>query len=101
VLGIGCFFDIGLIMTRLFLFVLLLLFLYVILHYLIRDMPVRRKRLNRESESEELVQDPNCQTYIPKKSAVKKKIAGRLFYFCNQTCMEHYVNEIKKNQKKG
>ncbi len=102
-IGIWRFFNSGLMMTRLFLFVLFLLFLYVILGYLIRDMPVRRKRLNREPQSEELVQDPNCQTYIPKKSAVKKKIAGSLVYFCNQECMKNYMNRMKTNpnQKKG
>ena len=78
-------------MSRLILFVILLLLLYSILHYLIKDIPVRRKKLNRESEPEELVQDPYCQTYIPKRSAVKKKIAGRLLYFCNQECMENYI----------
>jgi len=89
-------------MSRLILFILLLLLLYGILHYLIKDMPVRRKKLYRESEPEELVQDPYCQTYIPKKSAIKKMIAGRLLYFCNQECMKNYMNEIKKrNQKRG
>jgi YHS domain-containing protein len=53
--------------------------------------------LNREVEPEELVQDPYCQTYIPKKSAVKKKIAGRSFYFCNQECMKKFLEEKAKS----
>lgn len=87
-------------MPRLILFVILLLLLYTILHYFIKGMPARRKKLNRKFEPEELVQDPYCQTYIPKKSAVKKKIAGRLLYFCNQECMENYINGIKKIKKR-
>jgi uncharacterized protein len=87
-------------MSRLILIVILLLLLYSILHYLIKDIPVRRKKLNRESEPEELVQDPYCQTYIPKRSAVKKKIGGRLLYFCNQECVENYINGIKKRVDK-
>jgi uncharacterized protein len=83
-------------MSRLILIVILLLFLYAILHYLIRDMPVRRKKLNGEPAPEELVQDPYCQTYVSKKSAAKKKIAGRLFHFCSQRCMENYTNKITK-----
>jgi len=85
-----------LIMTRLILFVFLLLLLFVILQYIVKGMPGRRKKFSMESEPEELVQDPYCQTYIPKKSALKKKIAGRLFYFCNQECMENYANKIIK-----
>jgi uncharacterized protein len=83
-------------MTRLILFIIILLLLYALLYTLMKDMPVRRKRLNREVEPEELVQDPFCQTYIPKRSAVKKKIAGRSFYFCNQECMKNYMNKINQ-----
>jgi len=50
--------------------------------------------MNRGSEPEELVQDPNCQTYIPKRSAVKKKIAGNVLYFCNQKCLKNYLKKI-------
>ncbi len=87
-------------MARFILFVILLLFFYAILHTLIKGMSVQRKKLNRESEPEELVQDPYCQTYISKRSAVKKKIAGRFLYFCNQECMENYMNGIKKKVDK-
>ncbi len=90
----------SLIMTRLILFVILFLLLYVMLHYLFKDMPIRKKKSNTESESEELVQDPHCQTYISKRSAVKKKISGRLVYFCNQECMKNYIKEIKKRVDK-
>jgi YHS domain-containing protein len=88
-------------MSRLILFVILLLLLYAILHSLIKDMPARRKKLNRGSGPEELVQDPCCHTYVPKRSAIKKKIAGGWFYFCNQECMENYINGIKKIKKNG
>jgi len=91
----------SLIMTRLILFVILLLLLYVMLHYFIKDIPIRKKKSNTESESEELVQDPHCQTYISKRSAVKKIISGRLVYFCNQECMKNYINEIKKKVDKA
>jgi YHS domain-containing protein len=50
--------------------------------------------MNRELEPEELVQDPNCQMYIPKRSAVKKKIAGRVLYFCKQECLKNYLKKI-------
>ena len=80
-------------MPRLILFILLLLFLYTILHYLIKDMPIRRKKMVRESEPEELVQDPCCQTYIPKRTAVRKRVGGRDYYFCNKECLRKFLEE--------
>jgi len=82
-------------MSRLVLFILLLLFLYGILYYLIRDMVVRRKKLGGELEPEELVQDPYCQTYIPKRTAVKKRIEGKHYYFCNKDCLRKFLEEKK------
>jgi len=90
----------SLIMTRLILLAILLFLFYVMLHYLFKKMPIRKQKSSTESESEELVQDPHCQTYISKRSAVKKKISGRLVYFCNQECMKNYINGIKKRIKK-
>jgi YHS domain-containing protein len=87
-----------LIMSRLILFIFLLLILFITLQYLVRGMVAPKKKSSRESEPEELVQDPCCQTYIPKKSALKKRIGGELLYFCNQGCMENYMN---KTVKKG
>ncbi len=59
-------------MSRLILFVLFLLLLYTVLHYLIKDVLVQRKKLNRGAGPEELVQDAYCQTYIPKRTAIRK-----------------------------
>jgi len=83
-------------MLRFILFIILFLIFFYILRLLIRDMLSMRKKVNRRSEPEELVQDPYCQTYIPKRSAVKKKIAGRLYYFCSQECLKNYVKKIKR-----
>jgi YHS domain-containing protein len=80
-------------MSRLILFVFLILILFVTLQYLVKGMATPKKRSSRGSEPEELVQDPYCQTYIPKKSALKKKIGGRLLYFCDQECMRRFLQK--------
>ncbi len=80
-------------MLRLILLILLLFILYYVLHFLIKDMPSIRKTMDRRSEPEELVQDPYCQTYIPKRSALKKRIAGRDYYFCNRDCLKRYLKK--------
>ena len=75
-------------MLRFILLISLLFILYYVLHILIKDMPSLRKTIKRENEPEELVQDPYCQTYIPKRTALKKRIAGRDYYFCNRECLK-------------
>jgi uncharacterized protein len=80
-------------MARLILFFLLVSILYYLLHLLMKGMSSFRKKTSSESEAEELVQDPYCQTYIPKRSALKKKVAGTVYYFCNQECLERYLRK--------
>jgi len=85
-------------MSRLILLILLFLLLYTILRYLIKGVLVHRKILGRESGPEELVQDPYCQTYIPRRTAVRKRIAGRMLYFCNQECLKNYLRRNKNDR---
>jgi len=82
-------------MARFILFVLLLLLLYAILYYLIKDMAAGRKKRARESEPEELVQDPYCQTYVPKRTAFRKRVKGRDHYFCTKECLRKFLDEKK------
>jgi len=58
-----------------------------------KNMLSSRKKTNRAKEPEELVQDPYCQTYIPKGSAVKKRIGGKDYYFCNRECLKKYLKK--------
>ncbi len=39
---------------------------------------------------DEMVQDPNCLTYIPKGNAVKKNIGGETFFFCSRACADAF-----------
>jgi YHS domain-containing protein len=56
--------------------------------------PSLRKNVKKRDEPEELVQDPYCQTYIPKRSAVKKRIGGKDCYFCNSECLKKYLEKL-------
>jgi YHS domain-containing protein len=88
-------------MIRLLLLVVLLLLLYAILRYLIQDMFKQRRRLNREIEPEELVQDPYCQTYIPRRTAVRKRVGGTQYYFCNKECVTKFLDKKKSQRPEG
>jgi YHS domain-containing protein len=78
-------------MLRFILFTILFFILYYVFLYFLRNILPPKKRMSRESEPEELVQDPNCQTYIPQTSAIKKRISGNVLYFCSQECMKKYL----------
>jgi len=78
-------------MLRFILFTILFFILYYVLAHLLRSILPPKKRMNRESEPEELVQDPHCQTYIPRATAVKKRISGNVLYFCSQECVKRYL----------
>ncbi len=80
-------------MTRLILFIILFVILYAILRILIQGTPLWRKKSSQKMEPEELVQDPYCQTYIPKRSAVRKRIFGKDYYFCTQECFENFIKK--------
>ncbi len=81
-------------MLRFILFTVLILVLYYVILVLIRNMPSLRKRMRGMPDTEELIQDPYCQTYIPKRTAVKGRGAGKGYYFCSQKCLEGF---LKKN----
>jgi len=81
-------------MWRLILFIISITILYYVLQLLMKSvLSLRRKTKRDNNEPEELIQDPYCQTYIPKGSAVKKRIAGKDYYFCNPECLRKYLEK--------
>ncbi len=78
-------------MSRLLIFVILILILYYALHHLIKDMAPRKKSVQGQTDPEELVQDPCCQTYIPKGSALRSRVSGKDYYFCSQDCVKKFL----------
>jgi len=85
-------------MLRLILFVVSTVILYTLLRGLIKSASPNRKRANQSAEPEELVQDPCCQTYIPKRLAIRKTVAGKQCYFCNQDCLHTFLKNSRSNE---
>ncbi|MGH7853726.1 MAG: PP0621 family protein [Candidatus Binatia bacterium] len=77
-----------------FLLRLLILFLLCYVAFAALRSIVRRGKdglsgkLNSESNGEDMVLDPQCQSYIPKSNAVAQ--SGR--YFCSRECAQLYLN---------
>ncbi len=80
--------------------ILIILALFLVLYYLVRGLfrPGKGERETPRTHPDvdrvggnELVKDPLCQTYVPKRSAVRKRFRGEDVFFCSQECMERYL----------
>ena len=45
---------------------------------------------------DEMVQDPNCKTYVPRRDAHRRRVAGNEYYFCSRACADNYEKEMKR-----
>jgi YHS domain-containing protein len=41
-------------------------------------------------EPDVLVQDPVCQTFIPRKEALKAEKDGKVYFFCSEGCLKRF-----------
>ena len=73
-----------------------LLFFGILAYFVFRFVQKVRLSGGRDRSStaigpvDEMVQDPNCGTYIPKKGAVGKTVGGETQYFCSQACADAF-----------
>ncbi len=45
---------------------------------------------------DEMVQDPFCKTYIPRRESVKRVIEGQGYFFCSKNCADKFESETRK-----
>lgn len=45
----------------------------------------------KTSRGEEMVQDPECGTYVPRNDAIKIQAKGTTHYFCSTDCRDKYL----------
>lgn len=76
---------------RLLVIVFLIFVVYLVLRVLIGFAALSGRQRKRPEESGgEMVQDPVCETYIPKSRAIEKKVNGQMVYFCSQQCVDAF-----------
>ncbi len=51
----------------------------------------------KAGEIDEMVQDPQCRTYVPRREAVRRSVGGRDLYFCSAEC----AAEFEKASRSG
>ena len=49
----------------------------------------------KTARGEDMVQDPQCKTYVPRSDALSCQVQGRTHYFCSEACRDQY--RVKKN----
>jgi len=49
----------------------------------------------KSADEEDMVLDPECQTYIPRSQALKAKIGGEHHFFCSRECMDKFRGDNK------
>jgi len=81
---------------------LFILFCVAVVYYVLKTVIHSAVRTYREEErksdhlmGEEMVQDPECRTYIPKARAVNRLVEGKLCSFCSESCAQRYEEKIK------
>lgn len=42
---------------------------------------------------DDMVQDPNCGTYVPRSDAVRRRFGGEEVFFCSETCADEYKSK--------
>lgn len=83
-------------MLRLIIFVILCYILYRLVKSLVLPSPKKSGEFSvrsNETITDEMVMDPCCQVYIPKREATTAKIAGETIYFCSKECKKKYLEE--------
>jgi YHS domain-containing protein len=79
---------------RLLIILLLLYLLYRVVRFLLGST----KTFQRHGQSgaiDEMVQDPQCKTYIPLRQAKREVIDGKEYFFCSEACAEAFKEKEK------
>lgn len=79
---------------------LLLLLLLVWLIWLwLRGPRLRQRREQDLHQGQELVQDPQCGTYVAKDKALRRNIGGHQWYFCSRDCYQAFRQRWKQGHE--
>lgn len=81
-------------MYRLFLTIFLLTVLYFLLRQMFRGPAGSTKNgqghmtgnAQRDEEQDQMIEDPVCHTFVPKRIAVIEELGGREYWFCSKEC---------------
>lgn len=84
-------------MIKLLILILLGFVGYSMIQGLIRpkEKPGGKMPRNRSRDGEQMVEDPQCGTFIPIGDAVSAQIGGKQRHFCSKKCLKAYKSVHK------
>lgn len=89
---------------RLIVLILVGITAYVLIRGLIQILMGVQQRRQRQDpvrlQGAEMVQDPVCESYIPKEGALSERIQGETYFFCSPQCMRQF-KKAKLSEKAG
>lgn len=75
-------------MLRLLLYLIIIYAIFNLIKNTFRKPPEKDKA--KTPEGEDMVLDPECNTYIPRNRAISGRVRGEKVYFCSEKCLERY-----------
>ena len=67
-----------------------------LLYRIVKGVFSPKAKVNRGSAQgvvDEMVQDPFCKTYVPRRDSVKRVIQGQEVLFCSNDCADKYESQ--------
>jgi YHS domain-containing protein len=82
-------------MYRLLLISALVIVLYFLLRQAARGFKKNREVDGRGSslDQDQMIEDPVCHTFVPRRTAVVKEISGRTYCFCSKECAAAFQSQ--------
>jgi YHS domain-containing protein len=79
-------------MYRFLLILALLIILYFLVKRVIREFKMRHLDDRRVPlDGDQMVQDPVCRTFVPRKIAVVERVGGQTYCFCSRQCASEFA----------
>jgi hypothetical protein len=70
---------------------LIYLFLAYIAYRVIKSLIRPREKISPGEVIDEMVKCSSCETYVPRREAIRKTVAGEPLNFCSEGCAEKYT----------
>ena len=81
--------------------IIFLAVLAYILYRLVKGVFSPRTKIDRRKAGgviDEMVQDPFCGTYIPKRESLGRVIEGQEYLFCSEECADKFAMQMKESE---
>lgn len=82
-------------MSKFIIFLLAIAILYYLIKGDKKHEKLKKPKQEVPQDSEDMVLDPQCQTYVTKDEAYRVKSGEKVYYFCSPECRERYLAKLK------